>query len=173
MPDSDTQVAAPVRPVPPLVEGQSAWIGADRRNREAEWSYRLSSPEVAEIEAAVRQVRARRLDIAEIRRDPVRFSFSHGGKDRHPFPVPLRVYDETIRVLKSAVQKAKLGREEELGTLKRLDDQARQLEHHASGPGVQDLIAQEQQRSPLYGGRSVFGWERDQAPAKIGNIDDR
>jgi hypothetical protein len=39
------------------------------RNREAEWSYRLSSPEVAEIEAAVRQVRARRLDIAEIRRD--------------------------------------------------------------------------------------------------------
>jgi hypothetical protein len=38
---------------------------------------------------------------------------------------------------------------------------------------VQDLIAQEQQRSPSYGGRSVFGWERDQAPAKIGNIDGR
>ena len=41
--------------------------------------------------------------------DPARFSFAHGGKDRHPFPVPLRVYDETIRVLKSAVQKARLG----------------------------------------------------------------
>ena len=38
--------------------------------------------------------------------DPARFSFAHGGKDRHPFPVPLSVYDETIRVLKSAVQKA-------------------------------------------------------------------
>jgi uncharacterized protein len=63
------------------------------------------------------------------------------GKDRHPFPVPLRVYDETIRVLKSAVQQAKLGREEELGAIKRLDDQARQLERHASGPSVPDLIA--------------------------------
>src|SRR6202043_2644069 len=42
--------------------------------------------------------------------DPARFSFAHGGKDGHPFPVPLRVYDETIRVLKSAIQNAKLGR---------------------------------------------------------------
>ena len=49
--------------------------------------------------------------------DPARFSLAHGGKDRHPFPVPLRVYDETIRVLKSAVQNAKLGRGEELGAL--------------------------------------------------------
>ena len=42
--------------------------------------------------------------------DPARFSFAHGGKDRHPFPVPLRVYDQTIEVLKSAVRKARLGR---------------------------------------------------------------
>src|SRR5437667_12874710 len=59
-----------------------------------------------------------------------------GGKDRHPFPVPLRVYDQTIQALKSAVQKAKLGRAEELGALKLLDDQARQLEHHATGSTV-------------------------------------
>ena len=45
--------------------------------------------------------------------DPARFSFAHGGKDRHPFPVPIKVYDETIKVLKSAVQKAKLGRDED------------------------------------------------------------
>src|SRR5712671_1932111 len=45
--------------------------------------------------------------------DPARFSLAHGGKDRHPFPVPIKVYDETIRVLKSAVLKARLGREEE------------------------------------------------------------
>src|SRR5437773_10317454 len=70
--------------------------------------------------------------------DPARFSFAHGGKDRHPFPVPLKVYDETIRVLKSAVRKAKLGRDEELGALKRLDDQARQLERHATGSTVQE-----------------------------------
>src|SRR5262249_42306221 len=91
--------------------------------------------------------------------DPARFSFAHGGKDRHPFPVPIKVYDETIRVLKSAVCKAKLGREEEFGALKRLDDQARTLEQHARGPSVEKLIEQERARSPSYGGRSVFGWE--------------
>ncbi|MGB9647532.1 MAG: DUF763 domain-containing protein [Stellaceae bacterium] len=73
--------------------------------------------------------------------DPARFSFAHGGKDRHPFPVPLRVYDETIRVLKSAVHAAKLGREEELAALNRLDEQARLLERCASGPPVEELIA--------------------------------
>src|ERR1043166_3335955 len=91
--------------------------------------------------------------------DPARFSFAHGGKDRHPFPVPIKVYDETIRVLKSAVRKARLGREEELGALKRLDDQVRALERHARGPSIENLIAQERARSPSYGGRSVFGLE--------------
>ena len=105
--------------------------------------------------------------------DPARFSFAHGGKDRHPFPVPLRVYDETIKVLKSAIRHAKLGQEERLGALKRLDDQARRLERLAAGPSVPALIALERQRSASYGGRSVFGWERNQAPAKIGNIEGR
>ena len=91
--------------------------------------------------------------------DPARFSFAHGGKDRHPFPVPLRVYDQTIRVLKSAVQSAKLGRGEELAALKRLDDQARLVERYTSGPPVEELIAQERRLSHSYGGRSVFGWE--------------
>jgi len=92
--------------------------------------------------------------------DPARFSFAHGGKDRHPFPVPLLVYDQTIQVLKSAVQNAKLGREEELAALKRLDDQARLVERFASGPPVEELIAQERRLSHSYGGRSVFGWEQ-------------
>ena len=71
----------------------------------------------------------------------------------------LRVYDQTIRVLKSAVQRAKLAREEELAALKRLDDQARLIERHTPGPPVEELIAQEQRLSHSYGGRSVFGWE--------------
>jgi hypothetical protein len=49
-------------------------------------------------------------------RDPARFSLAHGGKDRHPYPVPIKVYDEIIRVMKSAIQKAKLGRDEAAGT---------------------------------------------------------
>jgi hypothetical protein len=62
-------------------------------------------------------------------------------------------------VLKSAVHKAKLGRDEELGALKRLDDQARALERHASGPTVDALTAEEFGKAHDYGGRSVFGWE--------------
>jgi hypothetical protein len=93
--------------------------------------------------------------------DPARFSLAHGGKDRHPYPVPIKVYDETIRVLKSAVQSAKLGREEELQTLRRLDDQARQLERTAEDPSFEDFVDAELRASPALGGRSVFGWEAD------------
>ncbi|AYD02463.1 hypothetical protein NCHU2750_30780 [Neorhizobium sp. NCHU2750] len=91
--------------------------------------------------------------------DPARFSLAHGGKDRHPFPVPLKVYDETIKVMKSAVSKARLGREEELQALHRLDDQARQLERYVTGPDFKEIIAGEYRHSHEWGGRSVFGWE--------------
>jgi hypothetical protein len=91
--------------------------------------------------------------------DPARFSIAHGGKDRHPFPVPIKVYDETIKVLKSAVHKAKLGPDEELEALRRLDEQARKLERHANGPSVEKLITKELEHSHAYAGRSVFGWE--------------
>jgi hypothetical protein len=90
--------------------------------------------------------------------DPARFAFAHGGKDRHPFPVPLQVYDETIKVMKAAVQNAKLRHDEQLSALRRLDEQARQLERWVSGPSVDELIARERCDSHSYGGRSVFGW---------------
>jgi len=90
--------------------------------------------------------------------DPARFSFAHGGKDGHPFPVPLRVYDETLRVLKSAVRNAKLGSAEELSALRRLDAQARQLERCASGLSVEAMIAEQRERSHTFGGRTVWGW---------------
>jgi uncharacterized protein len=90
--------------------------------------------------------------------DPARFSLAHGGKDGHPFPVPLRVYDETIRVLKSAVQNAKLGRDEELAAIQRLDQEARKLERHVSGPSVEQLIAEERTHSESYGGQTI--WSR-------------
>jgi hypothetical protein len=96
-------------------------------------------------------------------RDPARFSLAHGGKDRHPYPVPIKVYDETIRLLKSAVQNAKLGRDEEMQTLKRLDDQARRLERTATGPAFQEFVEGELQASPSLGGRSVFGWEEERS----------
>ncbi|QSR19393.1 DUF763 domain-containing protein [Novosphingobium sp. KA1] len=91
--------------------------------------------------------------------DPARFSLAHGGKDRHPFPVPTNVYDHTIAVMKSAVRKARLGYGEELAAIRRLDEQARRLEATASGPSLDDYLAEERSRSHEYGGRSVFGWE--------------
>ncbi|MBI5132738.1 MAG: DUF763 domain-containing protein [Rhodopseudomonas palustris] len=93
--------------------------------------------------------------------DPARFSLAHGGKDRHPYPVPIKVYDETLRVLKSAVQTAKLGRDETMRALKRLDDQARRLERTAQGPSLERHIAGERAASASLDGRSVFGWETD------------
>ena len=89
--------------------------------------------------------------------DPARFSYAHGGKDRHPFPVPLKVYDRTIDVLKSAVVKARLGETEELEAIRRLDAEARRLERAATGPAFDDLMAEERDRSHQYGGMSVFG----------------
>jgi hypothetical protein len=91
--------------------------------------------------------------------DPARFSLALGGKDRHPFPVPTKVYDQTLSVLKAAVSNAKLGRDEELGALKRLDAQARLLERSAAGPSLEAHLAAERAKSHEYGGRSVFGWE--------------
>jgi uncharacterized protein len=99
--------------------------------------------------------------------DPARFSFAHGGKDRRPFPVPLKVYDETIRVMKKAVQKAKLGQKDMLAALKRLDDEARRVESGAAGAPVADVIAEERRLSHSFAGRSVFGWEP--APEALDN----
>jgi uncharacterized protein len=87
--------------------------------------------------------------------DPARFAFAHGGKDGHPFPVPLRVYDATLGVLKRAVERAHLGSSETLAALRRLDAQARLLEARASGPSFEAHVAEEGGRSGFYGGRRV------------------
>jgi hypothetical protein len=97
--------------------------------------------------------------------DPARFSLAHGGKDRHPYPVPTRVYDQTIAVLKSAVDRARLGSDERLQAIRRLDEQARRLERSAGGPGLPQFIEAEHLSSHAYGGRSVFGWEPAPCPA--------
>ena len=96
--------------------------------------------------------------------DPARFAMAHGGKDGHPFPVPLAVYDRTIQVLKSAVAKSRLGQDEQLGAIKRLDAQARVLESSATGPSLKSYMAHERARSRTYGGRTVF----DDRPSSAG-----
>jgi hypothetical protein len=93
--------------------------------------------------------------------DPARYAMSKGGKDGAPFPVPLKVYDETIRVLKYAVVKGRLGASEELGAIKRLDAQARAVEGKVGGPSFYDYVAEEWRRSKEYGGRTVMDDARE------------
>src|SRR5580704_13692767 len=71
MPATDAHVMSPTRNLPLRrpIKGPAAWVGADMRGREAEWSYRLSSAEIAEIEAALTAVRSRGINIADIRRE--------------------------------------------------------------------------------------------------------
>jgi hypothetical protein len=91
--------------------------------------------------------------------DPARFSFAHGGKDGHPFPVPLAVYDQTLRVFRSAVTQAKLGNADKLGALARLDQQSRLCEAAAEGralPSLPGLMAQERAAAAALGGRTVM-----------------
>jgi uncharacterized protein len=55
--------------------------------------------------------------------DPARFSFAHGGKDGHPYPVDRKTYDQSIQILHGAVERAKMADREKLEALKRLKKQ--------------------------------------------------
>ncbi|MBO9731127.1 MAG: DUF763 domain-containing protein [Chitinophaga sp.] len=90
--------------------------------------------------------------------DPARFSFAHGGKDGHPFPVPTRIYDETIQTLKDALHKAKVGESEKKDAIRKLSVLSRQIEaDFEPNTNFEKVIEQERQNSWQYGGRTVFG----------------
>ena len=96
-------------------------------------------------------------------KDPARFSFAHGGKDGHPFPVPLNVYDETIGTLQHAVEKAKLGNSDKAEALKKLHHLAARAEKDfvpdpvTMGSDFDKWIKKERDESWQYGGKTVFG----------------
>ncbi|HTK19957.1 MAG TPA: DUF763 domain-containing protein [Mucilaginibacter sp.] len=91
-------------------------------------------------------------------KDPARFSFAHGGKDGHPFPVPVKVYDETLGVLQTAIYKAKLGQSEKSEAIKRLSKIAENAEKDfVPNANFDKVIEQERNDSWRYGGRTVFG----------------
>jgi uncharacterized protein len=99
--------------------------------------------------------------------DPARFSFAHGGKDGHPFPVPLKTYDETIAVLRRSLDSAKLEISEKSGGMKRLDHFVRNVEDTREPVADFDkAIAHERAISNAIGGRTVFDDVRKHKPAK-------
>jgi hypothetical protein len=98
--------------------------------------------------------------------DPARFSFAHGGKDGHPFPVPLKTYDESLAVLRSALDAAKLGRTEKVEGFRRLDRLTRTVEEERQPlADFSAAIAHESAISSSLGGRAVFD---DARPSKRG-----
>ena len=91
-------------------------------------------------------------------KDPARFSFAHGGKDGHPFPVPIKVYDETIGTLQKAVYKAKIGQSEKNEAIKRLSKIAQNAEKDfIPNANFDKVIEEERNNSWRYGGRTVMG----------------
>jgi hypothetical protein len=91
-------------------------------------------------------------------KDPARFSFAHGGKDGHPFPVPTKVYDEVIDTLQHAVSKAKLGASEKNEAIKKLHSIAARAEKDfIPNDHFDALIEKERNESWKYGGKTVFG----------------
>ena len=89
--------------------------------------------------------------------DPARFSFAHGGKDRHPFPVPLKTYDESLNVLRTALDASKVGDKEKLEGFRRLNRFVQTVEKRlAPAANFDAIMAHEHKISPSLAGRSVF-----------------
>ena len=102
--------------------------------------------------------------------DPARFSFAHGGKDGHPFPVPLRTYDESIAVLRRALDAARVGDPEKLEGMRRLDGFVRAVERRCEPRAdFGAIVAHERRISPALGGCTVFdtGHARRSAPHQL------
>ena len=89
--------------------------------------------------------------------DPARFSFAHGGKDRHPFPVPLKTYDESLNYLRTSLDAAKLGGRDKLDGFRRLDRFVRAVEIELEPQADFDAaVAHENAISRSLDGRSIF-----------------
>ncbi|WP_075556752.1 DUF763 domain-containing protein [Parabacteroides timonensis] len=90
--------------------------------------------------------------------DPARFSFAHGGKDGHPFPVPTSVYDETIEVFNNAIHKAHLGEKDKSDALKNLSKISQEMEKgYTPNNYFDDWVQYERDTSYKYNGKTVFG----------------
>ena len=94
--------------------------------------------------------------------DPARFSFALGGKDRQPFPVPLKTYDESIAVLRRSLDSAKVGHNERIDGFARLDRFVRAVEERcAPTADFSAAVAHEHAISASLNGRSVFDDRKD------------
>jgi hypothetical protein len=104
--------------------------------------------------------------------DPARFSFALGGKDRHPFPVPLKTYDESISVLRQSLDHAKVGDTEKIDGFRRLEKFVRMVERQCEPEAdLPAVIRHENVISASLGGRSVFDDRKRKGPRQLGLFD--
>lgn len=90
--------------------------------------------------------------------DPARFSFAHGGKDGAPFPVPIKIFDETINTLQTAIQRAKIGNTDKQDAIRKLSQISREAEKDfMPNTNFNALVQKERDESYKYGGRTIFG----------------
>ena len=93
--------------------------------------------------------------------DPARFAFAHGGKTGRPFPVPTHVYDETIKTLTNAVEKAKIGDDDKSKAIKKLTELAQQAEPgFTPNDQFEAYLQKERNDAWKYGGRTVKGFSK-------------
>ncbi|ROI06852.1 DUF763 domain-containing protein [Chryseobacterium sp. G0240] len=102
-------------------------------------------------------------------KDPARFSFAHGGKDGHPFPVPTKTYDESISIIRKGIERSKLGNSDKLNTLNKLHQVVTTAEKDFTPDfDIQEVIEEERQNSWRFGGKTVFGdAERPNKPIQL------
>ena len=88
--------------------------------------------------------------------DPARFSFAHGGKDGHPFPVPLKIYDESIRILRESIEKSKLGYNDKSDCIRRLHNTALAIEQNCAPQADFDAVMRyEWEHTKEFGGKTI------------------
>ncbi|MFW2135696.1 DUF763 domain-containing protein [Chryseobacterium sp. TY4] len=91
-------------------------------------------------------------------KDPARFSFAHGGKDGHPFPVPINTFDETISILQKGVEKSKLGNSDKLKSIEKLHRIVAETEKNFTPDFDFDAVLEEERRNSFrFGGKTVMG----------------
>jgi hypothetical protein len=102
--------------------------------------------------------------------DPARYSFALGGKDGHPFPVPLKTYDRTIEILRRSLEAAKVGNTDKLDGLRKLDNFVQAVEHsHAPSADFTETVARERIISDSLGGGTA-GSKPDHSACPTGQL---
>lgn len=105
--------------------------------------------------------------------DPARFAFAHGAKGGRPFPVPTKVYDETIETLKNSVEKAKIGDSDKQTAIKKLTELAQKSEaNFTPNDNFDTLIQKEKDDAWKYGGRTIKGFIKRPSPNLFSNTDE-